>query len=435
MHRPWQSNRATPSRSAAWDWVCRRWVDWTKRPRRCCAVATNARDLEARFVLANVLQLQQRWQEAETQHRAVLEVAPRFAEAMNGLGVIAHGSTAPLKPSAHYARAIAVRPDYFEAHYNWGVTLAAQGQSAEAAGRFREAIAFRPDSADAHCMLATALQRLGRSDEAAAAYRQAIRLRPEYVVAQCNLGTVLHELGHTDEAITCFENSARGRSGFGRHVQQPGQRLAADGTLRARVGVLSQEFAICARAGRRASQSWPAVVGAGTVCRGLDAVRLASALQARAGSAVCAATMARRTTRRTDVAVARRAGTGRHDPDVALRRAGASGAAACCWKCSRRWSRWRNAGFTEVLPGDAELPSFDLHAPLLSLPGIFHADARNMAVGVPYLQADPARVAAWARSWRASPAGELESRGKAMRNITVTGRVRFRWPASRLWPR
>jgi hypothetical protein len=47
-----------------------------------------------------------------------------------------------------------------------------------------------------------------------------------------------------------------------------------------------------------------------------------------------------------------------------------------------------------VAQGDA-LPGFDLHCPLMSLPGAFGTNLANIPGGVPYLAAEPAAVMRW----------------------------------------
>jgi tetratricopeptide (TPR) repeat protein len=360
------------------------------------AIALNERDLESRFALANVYQSQQRWPEAEKQYRAALAIHPHWPEAMNGLGVIAHARHRPVEAISHYAGALQLRPDYFEALYNWGIALAARRLSAEAVAKFREAIAVRPDSADAHCRLGTALQWLGRLDDAAVAYRQALQLRPNFVVALCNLGTVLHELGQTDDAITCFENalqadpnSADTYNNLGNALQQTGHseralacyqkslQLAADlADAHHNLGLLylgREQFAEGWReyAWRLRCEHVPVRPFEQPLWQGeaLDGRTLLLHAEQGFGDTI---QMLRY------VALACQRG-GRVllevQPQVV--------------------SLVRSAGLGEVLPGGGELPSFDVHAPLLSLPGIFHADARNMADGVPYLKADPRRVGMW----------------------------------------
>jgi len=43
------------------------------------------------------------------------------------------------------------------------------------------------------------------------------------------------------------------------------------------------------------------------------------------------------------------------------------------------------------------LPSFDTHAPLLSLPGLLGTSEKSIPASVPYFTADPARIAHWQR--------------------------------------
>ncbi|KWI40383.1 tetratricopeptide repeat protein [Burkholderia stagnalis] len=52
-------------------------------------------------------------------------------------------------------------------------------------------------------------------------------------------------------------------------------------------------------------------------------------------------------------------------------------------------------GVDALVPRGAPLPPFDLHCPLLSLPHEFRTDLASIPAGVPYLRADPARIARW----------------------------------------
>jgi len=49
----------------------------------------------------------------------------------------------------------------------------------------------------------------------------------------------------------------------------------------------------------------------------------------------------------------------------------------------------------EIVPAGAALPPFDLHCPLLSLPRAFGTLLASVPAEIPYLTADPHRVAAW----------------------------------------
>jgi hypothetical protein len=67
-----------------------------------------------------------------------------------------------------------------------------------------------------------------------------------------------------------------------------------------------------------------------------------------------------------------------------------------------------------VIPHGEPLPAFDWHAPLLSLPGLLGTNLETVPGAVPYLRADPERVAHWRR--------ELAG---------VTGRVGIAWQGSK----
>jgi hypothetical protein len=55
----------------------------------------------------------------------------------------------------------------------------------------------------------------------------------------------------------------------------------------------------------------------------------------------------------------------------------------------------RTSGFGEVVAAGETLDHFDLHVPLLDLPILFRTTLETMPADVPYLKADPQRVALW----------------------------------------
>ncbi len=55
----------------------------------------------------------------------------------------------------------------------------------------------------------------------------------------------------------------------------------------------------------------------------------------------------------------------------------------------------KSSGITGVIPGGATLPRFDLHVPLLSLPGVLGTTLETVPADVPYLAADPRLLKHW----------------------------------------
>jgi tetratricopeptide (TPR) repeat protein len=70
---------------------------------------------------------------------------------------------------------------------------------------FERGIALDPQLAPAHMDRGNMLQELGRLEEALAAYERALALQPGFVAALCNRGTVLHRLGRLDAAIASYD--------------------------------------------------------------------------------------------------------------------------------------------------------------------------------------------------------------------------------------
>ena len=55
----------------------------------------------------------------------------------------------------------------------------------------------------------------------------------------------------------------------------------------------------------------------------------------------------------------------------------------------------RLSGFGEAVATGTPLLPFDLHVPILNLPGVFHTTFDNLPAAVPYLTADPRLVERW----------------------------------------
>jgi tetratricopeptide (TPR) repeat protein len=136
-----------------------------------------------------------------------LRSKPDFAEAHNSLGMALQRQGQLEKAVASWRQAVSLRPDYAAAHNNLGIVYREQGLLDAAVSSYRQAVAIEPDFADAHNNLAVALHAQGLHDAAMASWRQAIRIRPDYVEAHFNLGSALYNLGRLDEAAASLEQA------------------------------------------------------------------------------------------------------------------------------------------------------------------------------------------------------------------------------------
>ena len=151
---------------------------------------------------------------AERLYREVLARAPRHAQALHFLGVLAHQRGDIAAAVDLIGQAIAADGNVADFHYNLGVILEAIGRRDEAAARYRAASDLKPDHFGAWLNLGNALLALGRLDEAEAACRAAAKLAPQSGEARYNLGTALARRERYGDAANEFAAAARLKPDF-----------------------------------------------------------------------------------------------------------------------------------------------------------------------------------------------------------------------------
>jgi tetratricopeptide (TPR) repeat protein len=159
--------------------------------------------------LGAVLAKQSQLAEAVACYRQALRYQPDFAEAHNNLGAALAEMNELGEAAACYRRALALKADYAEAHNNLGVVLAKQRKPAEAAACFRRLLALKPDHAEAHNRLGRALMEENQLVEAKACFRRALSLKPDYAEAHNNLGFALSKQDNLDEAAACYRQALK----------------------------------------------------------------------------------------------------------------------------------------------------------------------------------------------------------------------------------
>jgi tetratricopeptide (TPR) repeat protein len=394
------------------------------------AVALVPDDAEAHYRLG--LALARRGDaRAPDAYREALRLRPDHGEAHAGLGVaLASGGKAE-EGVAHLRQAVGLRPGLAKAHHNLGVALADLGKPEEAAASLREALRHRPDYPEAWYNLGVTLGQLGRRDEAVAAYREAVRLRPGYAEALNNLGLALTEAGEHGTAAVFLRQAARLRPDFAEAHNNLGLALAG-------LARHAEAEAAYAEALRLDPASVEAHTNLGSAYK--DQGRLDEALASyelalwhRPDGATAHWNRALAWLQAGDFA------RGWPEYEWRWRRARAErrrfsgpawdggpleGRTVLLWAEQglgdtlqfvryARLVRERGARVVLAAPGtllpllgscpgvdqlvdeQAEAPPFDVQAPLLSLPGLLGTTLGTVPADVPYLAAEPARVARW----------------------------------------
>jgi tetratricopeptide (TPR) repeat protein len=156
------------------------------------------------FCRATALQDLGREAKAIDGYEAVLERAPKHAEAANNLGAIHRERGEPAAAAFAFRRAVAARPAYPEALCNLGNAMADAGWAADAVPVLAAAADARPDDLDLQLTLFDCLVQADRADEAERRARAVLDAHPQAAAVAAALGAALQYLGRPDEARTIF---------------------------------------------------------------------------------------------------------------------------------------------------------------------------------------------------------------------------------------
>src|SRR5271166_368583 len=162
---------------------------------------------EAHYNLGIVLARQDKLDEAVACYQQALHLKPNYPEAHHNLGLILAKQNKLDEAMASYQQALRLKPNYPEAHSNLGNVLQEQGRLDEAVASCQQALRLKPDSAEAHHNLGIVLAKQDKLDEAVASFQQTLRLKPDYPDAHHNLGIVLARQGRLDEAVACYQQA------------------------------------------------------------------------------------------------------------------------------------------------------------------------------------------------------------------------------------
>ncbi|MBS0449585.1 MAG: tetratricopeptide repeat protein [Proteobacteria bacterium] len=144
--------------------------------------------------------------DAEAVLRSAIGRDPTAAAAWTHLGLALAELGRLAEAEAAQVRALALAPAAAEIHTNLGNLLAkSRGREQDAEDHHRHAIALDPASAAAHCNLGVLLADQRRDAEAEASFRQALALRPGYPLARLDLGFLLLAQGRWHEGWALHE--------------------------------------------------------------------------------------------------------------------------------------------------------------------------------------------------------------------------------------
>jgi Tfp pilus assembly protein PilF len=142
---------------------------------------------------------------AALSHRRALAFEPRNASAHANLGLVLVTLKRTAQALAHQQRAHELAPDHPQIRSNLGNALARLGRDDEAEPHLREAVRLDPSAASSHLNLGVWLCDQGHEQEAEQRLRDAVALRPNYALARLDLSCLLLAQGRFDEGWRLHE--------------------------------------------------------------------------------------------------------------------------------------------------------------------------------------------------------------------------------------
>jgi tetratricopeptide (TPR) repeat protein len=132
----------------------------------------------------------------------LVKIRPNDANARVALGDALQEQGKLKEAEQSYRRAVEIRPDFPEAHNNLGIVLTRQCEFDQAACSLHRALEIKPDFAEAHNNLGYCLHFGGQLDAAVACYQAALSIDPDYADAHNNLGLALLLRGEFEQGWT-----------------------------------------------------------------------------------------------------------------------------------------------------------------------------------------------------------------------------------------
>lgn len=171
------------------------------------ALHADPRDARVHYLLGNILREKGEPDKAVIHYRESLRLDPQFAEAYNNLGLVLQEKGQLDEAMDCYRKALEIDPSLTGIYYNLGTVFQDKKDFEQAMLFYRKAIEDDPHDVDAHYNLANVLRETDRLDDALAHYQTAFTLNPELADAYANVGMILHARGLFDDAIASYRRA------------------------------------------------------------------------------------------------------------------------------------------------------------------------------------------------------------------------------------
>lgn len=342
---------------------------------------------------------------AEALYLSVLSVPPVQAEASYNLGLLYQTSGRLIEAVAAYQNAVRLRNDHVDAYNNLGTALQALNAKDAAIELYRKAIALRPEHETSYCNLGVSLKDEGQLAGAEGAYGRAIQLKPRYDWAYANLAATLLEQDRFDEAIEACRQALEINPAMPMALFNLGTALKSQNQVSEAEQAFRQALSLTADFTEAHFSLGQILLQQEKYAEGWGEYEWRWRLPQYGWLKSLHGDFIQPQWRGEDIAgktllIYAEQGAGdtlqyaRYIPILAAR-TGAKIIFAVHRQLVRLLEQIREA---EVIPLEqSPLPHFDVHTPLLSLPGVLGTERDNIPVADSYLKADPDSIERWRR--------------------------------------
>lgn len=340
--------------------------------------------------------------------RIAIELAPNHAAAHCNLGNALIDLGRPGDAVPLFEEAIRLAPDYADAIFNLGNAKRAAGDNISAAEQYRAALGVAPNHRDAANNLGLVLAEVGQADAALAAFDLVLRADPGDAGILGNKGNLLRQLGRFDDALACFGRGLEAAPGDFRLLGNRALTLQHRGALDDAIAAYGEALAAAPDDVHLRCNHAQALLLAGDFAPGWAEFEW----RLREPGA---AKDAHLTTPRWDGAdpsgktllLTAEQGLGDTIQFARYARVLAARGAQAVLAVAPRMVRLcaEVSGAAEVVGEADPPPAHDAHIPLMSLPHLLETDAATIPAEVPYIAAEPERVAHWRDRLGAEEAG------------------------------
>ncbi|MEO1376147.1 MAG: tetratricopeptide repeat protein [Cyanobacteria bacterium J06635_10] len=130
---------------------------------------------------------------AEQAYKQVLEIQPKHAEALYGLGMLSQQIGELQQGEEFLSLAVQEQPNSVKIWFTLGNLYQLQEKLPQAEDAYRKAIALRPDAGSIYNNLGYTLQQQEKWKEAINYYKKALEVQPNCIEADANLGNLLYQ--------------------------------------------------------------------------------------------------------------------------------------------------------------------------------------------------------------------------------------------------